>query len=112
MWSHVWCGVCMQAKLVARVLSGKSQLPHQGQMQRDIDAFYQLLQDSSVPVRYTHDQVHHWLRRSCSHTLATVEPNADDPPHTYTLCHTDSDENCPKQGHADLCTMCSTCSVW
>lgn len=47
----------VQAKLVARVLSGRSQLPSTEQMKQDIDTFYKLLQDRDVPVRYTHDQV-------------------------------------------------------
>ena len=50
-------GVSLQAKLVARALSGRAVLPSQEQMLQDIADFYQLLIDSGVPVRYTHNQV-------------------------------------------------------
>ena len=49
----------VQAKLVARALSGRAILPSQKQMLQDIADFYQLLKDSGVPVRYTHNQVTH-----------------------------------------------------
>lgn len=46
----------LQAKLVARALSGRASLPSQDHMLHDIADFYQLLIDSGVPVRYTHNQ--------------------------------------------------------
>lgn len=54
--------VYVQAKLVARVLSGRSQLPSRHQMEQDVADFYKLLKDSKVPVRYTHNQVLHQTR--------------------------------------------------
>ena len=42
---------------MARVLSGRVQLPSKQQMTQDIAEFYQLLIDNGVPVRYTHNQV-------------------------------------------------------
>ena len=44
---------------MARALSGRAVLPSQNQMLQDIADFYQLLFDSGVPVRYTHNQVTH-----------------------------------------------------
>ncbi|DBA84429.1 TPA: hypothetical protein ACH3X1_006062 [Trebouxia sp. C0004] len=46
----------LQSKLVARVLSGRAQLPSRPQMVQDVADFYQKLIDCGVPVRYTHNQ--------------------------------------------------------
>lgn len=46
----------LQAKLVARVLSGRAQLPGKECMDRAIQAFYQTLEDRGLPIRYTHSQ--------------------------------------------------------
>lgn len=46
----------LQSKLVARLLSGRAQLPSRLQMVQDITDFYQKLVDCGVPVRYTHNQ--------------------------------------------------------
>ncbi|DBA97633.1 TPA: Flavin-containing monooxygenase FMO GS-OX5 [Trebouxia sp. C0006] len=46
----------LQSKLVARVLSGRAQLPSRLQMAQDVADFYQQLIDCGVPVRYTHNQ--------------------------------------------------------
>ena len=51
------CCCDVQSKLVARVLSGKAHLPSPREMIQDVEDFYQLLIDSNVPVRYTHNQV-------------------------------------------------------
>ena len=56
----------MQAKLVARALSGRATLPSQPQMLQDIADFYQLLIDRGIPVRYTHNQVRCGTPRVCS----------------------------------------------
>ena len=47
----------MQARFVARVLSGRVQLPPRSQMHTRVQDFYDLLQQAQVPVRYTHSQV-------------------------------------------------------
>ena len=47
----------MQAKLVARVLSGRSTLPSQVEMAEDTQRLYKLYQDKHVPVRYFFNQV-------------------------------------------------------
>ncbi len=47
----------MQAKLVARVLSGRSTLPSQVEMTEDTQRLYKLYQDKNVPVRYFFNQV-------------------------------------------------------
>ncbi|KAL0020530.1 hypothetical protein WJX79_005454 [Trebouxia sp. C0005] len=46
----------LQSKLVARVLSGRAQLPSRLQMVQEVADFYQQLVDCGVPVRYTHNQ--------------------------------------------------------
>ena len=45
-----------QGKLVARVLSGRAQLPEKECMEEAIEAFYQALRDNGLPIRYTHSQ--------------------------------------------------------
>ena len=47
----------VQGKWVAQVLSGKASLPDEATMMEEIGAFYQLLADHRVPVRYYHCQV-------------------------------------------------------
>lgn len=47
----------VQGKWVAQVLSGKASLPDEATMMKEIGAFYQLLADHRVPVRYYHCQV-------------------------------------------------------
>ena len=68
----------MQAKLVARALSGRAILPSQNQMLQDIAAFYQLLIDNGVPVRYTHNQVTLEQCRLCMQLSLTPVSNAVD----------------------------------
>ena len=46
----------LQAKLVARVLSGRVQLPEKDCMDQAIQAFYQDLENNGLPIRYTHSQ--------------------------------------------------------
>jgi hypothetical protein len=46
-----------QAKWVAQVLSGRVTLPSEEDMEADIQAFYKLLKERNVPVRYTHNLV-------------------------------------------------------
>ncbi len=52
-----YCPCAMQARFVARVLSGRVQLPTRSQMHAQVQDFYDLLQKAQVPVRYTHSQV-------------------------------------------------------
>ena len=52
--AHFSCS--FQAKLVARVLSGRVQLPEKECMDQAIQAFYQALEDNGLPIRYTHSQ--------------------------------------------------------
>ena len=47
----------MQAKWVAQVLSGRVALPTQQEMEADMEAFYELLKEKGIPMRYTHCQV-------------------------------------------------------
>ncbi len=47
----------LQSKLVARVLSGRSALPSQQQMEEEVEAFYRSLESKGVPSHYTHMQV-------------------------------------------------------
>jgi hypothetical protein len=47
----------VSAKLVARVLSGRSTLPSQVEMAEDTQRLYKLYQDKNVPVRYFFNQV-------------------------------------------------------
>ena len=47
----------MRAKLVARVLSGRSTLPSQVGMTEDTQRLYKLYQDKNVPVRYFFNHV-------------------------------------------------------
>lgn len=51
------CWMCVQAKWLAQVLSGRALLPSRADMEADISAFYKLMQKHNVPVRYTHNQV-------------------------------------------------------
>lgn len=46
----------LQAKLVARVLSGRSTLPSQVEMTEDTQRLYKLYQDKNVPVQYFFNQ--------------------------------------------------------
>ena len=41
---------------MARVLSGRSQLPSKEAMSADVTAFYELLEANHVPIRYAHNQ--------------------------------------------------------
>ena len=41
---------------MARVLSGRVQLPEKECMDQAIQAFYQALEDNGLPIRYTHSQ--------------------------------------------------------
>ena len=50
-------GLCVQARWVAQVLSGKATLPSEAAMMEDINSFYTLRAEHGVPVRYTHCQV-------------------------------------------------------
>ena len=57
-WTSNGCAQWVfQAKWVAQVLSGRARLPSRGAMEADIQGFYELLQQASMPVRYTHCQV-------------------------------------------------------
>ena len=50
-------GLCVQARWVAQVLSGKATLPSEAAMLEDIRSFYTLRAEHGVPIRYTHCQV-------------------------------------------------------
>ncbi|KAK9815265.1 hypothetical protein WJX72_000885 [[Myrmecia] bisecta] len=65
----------LQAKYVARVLSGRVVLPSRASMEADIQTFQDLLERAGVPVRYTHNQsdampvdqwaYNDWLAEAC-----------------------------------------------
>jgi Flavin-binding monooxygenase-like len=65
------CGsVCpLQSRWIARVLSGRAQLPSRADMEAHVDAFYTLLEESNVPVHYTHNHV---CVHSCRHNVLFV----------------------------------------
>jgi hypothetical protein len=45
----------LQSNWVAGVLSGRTELPSQEQMMKDVTTFYSELEASGCPKRYTHD---------------------------------------------------------
>ena len=89
------CPCLMQARYVARVLSGRVQLPTRSQMHAQVQDFYDLLQLARVPVRYTHSQVggrlllydrakvqsHSKLGAGCSYVAGGLSP-----PNNVLLC--------------------------
>jgi len=71
-----------QAKLVARVLSGRAQLPGKECMDRAIQAFYQTLEDRGLPIRYTHSQSgvmpeNQWVYNDSIGTVLTPFPRCN-----------------------------------
>jgi hypothetical protein len=46
----------LQARWVARCLSGRAALPDEAAMLRDVESYYEWMEERRLPVRYTHRQ--------------------------------------------------------
>ncbi|KAM0058358.1 putative flavin monooxygenase, FAD/NAD(P)-binding domain superfamily [Helianthus debilis subsp. tardiflorus] len=61
----------LQCEWIAGILSGRISLPSQNEMWKDVEAFYDSLQASGVPIRYTHNitgyqfEYNDWLATQC-----------------------------------------------
>ncbi|KAF5772514.1 putative flavin monooxygenase, FAD/NAD(P)-binding domain superfamily [Helianthus annuus] len=61
----------LQCEWIAGILSGRISLPSQNEMMKDVEAFYDSLQASGVPKRYTHNmtgyqfEYNDWLATQC-----------------------------------------------
>lgn len=111
--SSLYAFVHVQARLVARALSGRVTLPSQNQMLQDIADFYQLLTDSDVPVRYTHNQVTHKLMRKTQHTNQRVTEQSfmimPDTSYSFVFStHAPSSENAISHFHCYGCCRSSS----
>lgn len=57
----------LQARLVARVLSGRAALPSRSAMAAEMDKFYAGLREAGVPPKWTHMMdVRQWYAAACS----------------------------------------------
>ncbi|KAM0061526.1 putative FAD/NAD(P)-binding domain superfamily [Helianthus debilis subsp. tardiflorus] len=72
-YDNVWLSPMfeLQCEWIAGILSGRISLPSQNEMWKDVEAFYDSLQASGVPKRYTHNitgyqfEYNDWLATQC-----------------------------------------------